>query len=276
MEKVGMIGVGAMGAALLERLKLAGVQATVYDAHAPSLQEARSLGAKIAASAAEVANESTLIDVVVRTDQEALTCVIGHDGILEGAHAGTLVLLHSTILPQTSRQVEEAAHKKAVFVIDACMAGVPATVRAGNLTFLVGGPDELVARAKPHLLKMGKQVLHMGPLGTGNVAKLIRNMVSGAETLIVQEALQIGIAGGIPYPAALEMMRQVDSEGVLSRWQKTFDPSGQNPIPRSGRNVLNKDIPLAAELARHYGLNLPLTEQLDLAAQKVVKANEAK
>ncbi|HSE88133.1 MAG TPA: NAD(P)-dependent oxidoreductase [Candidatus Binatia bacterium] len=276
MERVGMIGVGAMGSALLERLKLADVRATVYDSYPPALEAARSLGCEIGSSAAAVARQSTLIDVVVRTDEDVVQCLTGPDGLLEGAASETLVLLHSSILPQTVRQMEAAAQSQSVFVVDACMTGVPDTVRAGELCFVVGGAKDLVARAEPHLLKMGKQVLHMGPIGTGAVAKLIKNMVTGSETLIVHEAIQIGLAGGIAYPQALEMLRRTGHDSVLSRWQRTFDPSGENPVPRSGRNVMNKDIPLAAELARRYGLDVPITQELAKAAARVVKANVSK
>jgi 3-hydroxyisobutyrate dehydrogenase len=253
MERVGMIGVGAMGLALLERLKLADVRATVYDSYPPALEAARSLGCEIASSAAAVARESTLIDVVVRTDEDVVQCLTGPDGLLEGAASGTLVLLHSSILPQTVRQMETAAQSQSVFVVDACMTGVPDTVRAGELCFVVGGAKDLVARAEPHLLKMGKQALHMGPIGTGAVAKLIKNMVTGSETLIVHEAIQIGLAGGIAYPQALEMLRRTGHDSVLK-----------------------KDIPLAAELARRYGLDLPITQELAKAAARVVKANVSK
>ena len=276
MEKVGMIGIGAMGLALLERLRLANVHAIVYDTYAPSLDAARSLDCTIAASAADVARVSTLVDIVVRTDDDVVSCVTGPDGVLKEARAGTLVLLHSTILPQTVNRIAEAAHSRSVVVIDACMSGVPDTVRAGNLSFLVGGPKDAVARVEPHLLKMGKQLFYMGPTGTGAVAKLILNMVTGAETLILHEAIQIGLAGGIAYPQALEMMRQLEHVSILNRWQRTFDPSGAQPMPKSGRNVMSKDIPLAAELARLYGLNLPITYQLAEAAARVVKANAAK
>ncbi|HEX9661547.1 MAG TPA: NAD(P)-binding domain-containing protein [Candidatus Binatia bacterium] len=274
MEKIGMIGTGAMGLALLERLKLNGVRAVCYDAHGPSLEQARALGMPTAGSSAEAAKQSTLIDVVVRTDQDVLDCALGANGILESAQPGTLLLLHSSILPQTVRRVEDAARARGVAVIDACMTGVPGTVRAGELSFVIGGPDELVERAKPHLLKMSKEVFHMGPLGTGAVGKLIKNMLGGAETLIVHEAIQIGLAGGIPYPKALEMMRRIGHDSVLNRWQRTFDPGGNNPLPRSGRNVLNKDIPLVAELARLCQLDVPITQQLAAAAEQVVAANE--
>jgi 3-hydroxyisobutyrate dehydrogenase-like beta-hydroxyacid dehydrogenase len=271
-----MIGTGAMGLALLERLKLAGVAAVCYDSYAPSLEQAGALGMGVVGSSAEVAKGSTLIDIVVRTDQDILDCVLGPKGVLETAQPQTLLLLHSSILPQTMVKVRDAARAKGVHAIDACMTGVPDTVRAGNLCFVVGGPDELVERARPHLLKMSKEVFHMGPLGTGAVGKLIVNMLGGAETLIVHEALQIGMAGGIPYQKALELMRRVGHNSVLNRWQRTFDPSGNDPLPRSGRNVLNKDVPLVAELARLYNLDVPITQELSASAQRVVEANERK
>jgi len=274
VEKIGMIGTGAMGLALLERLNLAGVNAVCYDAHVPALEQARALGMRVVGSAAEVAAEATLIDIVVRTDEDTVDCVLGADGVLASAQPGALLLLHSSILPQTMIKVGQAASAQGVHVIDACMTGVPDTVRAGDLSFVVGGAEELVERAKPHLLKMSKEIFHMGPLGTGAVGKLIKNMLGGAETLIVHEAIKIGLAGGIPYPKALEMMRRIGHESVLNRWQRTFDPSGSDPLPRSGRNVLNKDIPLVAELARLYDLDVPITQQLAAAANRVVEANE--
>src|SRR5262245_738356 len=271
-----MIGTGAMGSALLERLKVAGTRVTCYDSYPPALEQAKALAMDIVGSASAVAEASTLIDVVVRTDQDMLDCVLGPQGVLKGARPETLLLLHSSILPQTMKQVAEAAGAKGIPVIDACMLGVPDAVRAGNLLFVVGGPDEAVERAKPHLLKMGKEVFHMGPVGTGAVGKLIVNMLGGAETLVVHEAIQIGMAGGIPYQQSLELMRKVGHNSVLNRWQRTFNPAGTDPMPRSGRNVLNKDIPLVAELARKYELDVPITQQLAAAAQRVVEANEKK
>lgn len=274
MEQIGMIGTGAMGLALLERLKLAGEKDVVcYDAYAPALDSATALGYRAATSAAGVAKQATLIDIVVRTDQDMLDCVLGANGVLQSAQPGTLLLLHSSILPHTVKKVAEAARAKGVHAVDACMTGVPDTVRAGKLSFVVGGTDQDVERAKPHLLKMSQEVFHMGPVGTGAVSKLIKNMLGGAETLIVHEAIQIGIAGGIPYPKALEMMRLTGHDSVLNRWQRTFDPSGSDPLPRSGRNVLNKDIPLVAELARLLGADTPITQQLAAAAERVVAAN---
>jgi 3-hydroxyisobutyrate dehydrogenase len=270
MERVGMVGVGAMGSALLERLKLAGIQPVVFDIALSAVDRARSLGAQTAPSARAVAEQSTIIDVVVRTDQEILDCTLGKDGLLEGARAGALVLLHSTILPDTTRKVAAAAQQRNVHVIDACMTAVPRVVRQGGLTFLVGGPFELVERARPHLLQMAKDVIHMGPLGTGNVAKLIKNLVTASEALIVYEAIQIGRAGGIPYSAALEMMHKTRSESFLNRWQERFEVSDSQVKFRAGLNLYDKDIPLAAEVGKKLGVDIPITRQLAVTGQRLI------
>ena len=270
MEKIGFVGTGAMGSALLERLRVAGVKAKVFDIAPAALDEARSLGAEVLSSAKAVAESSTLIDVVVRSDQDVLDCTLGKDGILEGAVSGTLILLHSTIRPETTRRVAEAALPQKVHVIDACMTAVPSIVRQGGLTFLVGGPVELMERARPHLEAMSKQVIHMGPLGTGNVAKLIKNLVTGSEGLIVYEAIRIGQAGGIGPEDALEMMRKTRSMSVVERWQQRYDLSGAEPRMRVGQNLYDKDIPLAAEVGRALGVEVPITQELAAESKRLV------
>ena len=269
MEQAGMIGVGAMGTALLERLTAAGVQVTVYDTQPQAVDAARALGAKVGTSPKAVAQAAKVVDVVVRTDQEVLDCVLGKDGVLEGARKGTLVLLHSTILPETTRKVADAAGKHGVDILDACMLGQPPAVRDGKLSFMVGGPAELVERVKPHLLKMGSQAVHTGPLGTGNVAKLARNLVLGSERLVIHEAIRIAEAGGIPYRDMLEVMRQIHSGSLISRWQSVFDPSGASSTPKGTDVLYEKDLPLAAQLGRQYGLELPITERLVAAGLKL-------
>ncbi len=262
MEKIGFVGTGAMGTALLSRLKIVGVPSTAFDIVPQALEQAEKLGAEPAASAKAVAQASTLIDVVVRSDQEVLDRTLGDNGIFEGASPGTLVLLHSTIRPATTKQVAQAAADKRVYVIDACMTGVPSVVREGGLTFLVGGQKALFNRARPHLLNMAKDAVHMGPLGCGNVTKLVKNLVTASEALIVYEAIQIAKAAGIDYRSALELMKKTQSDSVLSRWETRFDLSGPELKFNSGANLYDKDVPLAAEVGKDLGADIPVTEQL--------------
>jgi 3-hydroxyisobutyrate dehydrogenase len=273
MEKIGFVGTGAMGSALLSRLKLANVPATAFDIAPKAMEAARREGAQTAPSAKAVAQAATIIDVVVRTDQEVLACLMGEDGVLEGASPGSLVLLHSTIRPATTKKVAQAAADKRVYVIDACMTAVPSAVREGGLTFLVGGQKALFERAKPHLLNMAKDAVYMGPLGSGNVTKLFKNMVTASEALIVYEALQIAKAGGISAKAALDLMQKTKSAHVLERWEMRYDLSGGDLKFNAGTNLYDKDLPLAAEVGKSLGADIPVTEAL---AKLGIKLNGGK
>jgi 3-hydroxyisobutyrate dehydrogenase-like beta-hydroxyacid dehydrogenase len=273
MENIGFVGTGAMGSALLSRLKLANIKALAFDVAASGVTAARAEGAEIAASAKAVAQTSTLIDVVVRTDQEVLDCMLGRDGVLEGAAPGSLVLLHSTIRPATTKRVAEAAADKRVNVIDACMTAVPSVVRQGGLTFLVGGQKAFFDRAKPHLMNMAKDAIYMGPLGSGNVTKLFKNMVTASEALIVYEALQIAKAGGIDYKAALDVMQKTRSPNILERWEMRFDLSGGEMKFNAGTNLYDKDLPLAADVGKSLGAEIPVVEAL---AKLGIKLNGGK
>ena len=262
MEKIGFVGTGAMGSALLSRLKLDNVTAVAFDISPPAMEAARKEGAQTTTSAKAVAQASTMVDGVVRTDQEILDCTMGKDGILAGAAPGTLVLLHSTIRPTTTKRIAEAAAETRVYVIDACMSAVSSAVRQGGLTFLVGGQKALFDRAKQHLLHMAKDAVLMGPLGCGNVTKLFKNMVTASEGLIVYEALQIAKAAGIDYKAALDLMKKTKSQNILDRWETRFDLSGGDLRFNVGTNLYDKDLPLAAEVGKALGAAIPVTEQL--------------
>jgi len=273
MEKIGFVGTGAMGSALLSRLKLAGGSAIAFDIAPAAMEAARKEGAETVSSAKAVAQNATIIDVVVRTDQDVLQCTLGNDGVLEGAAPGSLVLLHSTIRPATTKKVAELAADKRVNVIDACMTAIPSVVRQGGLTFLVGGQKAFFERAKPHLLNMAKDAVHMGPLGCGNVTKLFKNMVTASEALVVYEALRIAKAGGVSYKAALDLMQKTKSQHILDRWDTRYDLSGGELKFNPGTNLYDKDLPLAAEVGKSLGADIPVVEAL---AKLGIKLNGGK
>jgi 3-hydroxyisobutyrate dehydrogenase-like beta-hydroxyacid dehydrogenase len=273
MERIGFVGTGAMGSALLSRLKLANVPAIAFDIAPKAMEAARAEGAQTAPSAKAVAQNTTIIDIVVRTDQEVLECMLGNDGVLEGAAPGALVLLHSTIRPTTTKKVAELAADKRVNVIDACMTAVPRVVREGGLTFLVGGQKAFFQRAKPHLMNMAKDAVHMGPLGCGNVTKLFKNMVTASEALIVYEALQIAKAGGVSYKAALDLMQKTKSQHILDRWDTRYEFADGELKFNPGTNLYDKDLPLAAEVGKTLGADIPIVEAM---AKLGIKLNGGK
>jgi 3-hydroxyisobutyrate dehydrogenase-like beta-hydroxyacid dehydrogenase len=120
---------------------------------------------------------------------------------------------------------------------------------------------------------MAKDAVHMGPLGCGNITKLFKNMVTASEALVVYEALQIAKAGGIDYKAALELMKKTKSANILERWETRYDLSGGEMKFNAGNNLYDKDLPLAAEVGKSLGAEIPVVEAL---AKLGIKLNGGK
>ena len=262
MERIGFVGTGAMGSALLSRLKLANVSAVSFDI-APKAQEAaRAEGAQTLNSAKEVAQACTIIDVVVRTDQDVLDCMLGENGVVEGAAPGTLVLLHSTIRPTTTKNVALSAADKRVNVIDACMTAVPNVVRQGGLTFLVGGQKAFFDRAKPHLMNMAKDAVYMGPLGCGNVTKLLKTWSPPRKLWSsTRRCRSPRPAASATKPPSISC-KKTKSANILDRWETRFQLSGNEMTFNPGTNLYDKDLPLAAEVGKSLGAEIPVVEAL--------------
>jgi len=258
MEPVGLVGVGAMGTALLKRLVLAGRKVKAYDILDQRTAAAAKAGAEAAASPKAAAEGAQCTHVFVRTDDEVRDAVLGTDGVLEGASTGALVLLHSTIMPDTTKRIAEAAAARGVTVIDAPVTAIPRVVAAGDAVFLLGGGDDGVARAGAQLEALGKGVWHFGPTGAGNVAKIAKNFINAAERVVLAETLNMVEAGGLDVAKFLEMAVAEDGGSAISRWERAFELVGNHAEPRPASNLMNKDVRLAAELADAQGVSAPV------------------
>lgn len=255
-DMMGLVGVGAMGSALLGRLRKAGNQVQAYDISEAGRQAARQGGATAVESAADAARGAAFIHVFVRSDAEIVDAVLGATGVLEGAAPDSVILLHSTILPTTTHHVAEVAARRRVHVIDAPITAVPAKVAAGEATFLVGGPEDVVKNVLPHLEALGKGAHHFGPLGAGNVAKLVKNLTNGTERVMIAQALMLAEAGGIDARQMLAVMQAEDHGSIIHNWEKAYTIENGKIGLKGGANIFNKDLPLAAELAKIYQLDL--------------------
>jgi 3-hydroxyisobutyrate dehydrogenase-like beta-hydroxyacid dehydrogenase len=278
--QVALVGVGNMGSALLERLIAAGAKVRAFDIKDSAMQAARERGAQAVASSAEAAGGAKIIHVFVHNDQEILDATLGDQGVLAGADKGAIVILHSTILPATTRRVAEEAARKAVRVVDACVTSTPRYVRAGEAVFLVGGDDEVVAEIGPHLEKIGSKVWHFGPLGCGNAAKLVKNLSNVMERVMWMETLTAVKAAGIDPRQYAEMLKSVMRGSAISDWEKIIRiEDGVVSPARPGGNIFRKDVPHALKLLHELGLKLPLTEGTGEASARFVagarKAAEA-
>ncbi|MGE5539318.1 MAG: NAD(P)-dependent oxidoreductase [Gemmatimonas sp.] len=260
-EKVGLVGVGLMGTALLTRLHAAGREVQAYDISAERMEAARGMGARTAASAAEAAKGVGFVHVFVRTDEELIDVTTGKGAILSAVSTGTMVFLHSTVMPETSRKIDAAAKPKGIRIVDAPITAVPRVVAEGNAVFLIGGADADAAVAVPYLQPLGKAVYHFGPVGSGNVAKIAKNLINANERIALMEAAALVAAGGVDVAKFLDMAAAVDRGSTVGRWQSTLTVEGNNhPVPRPASNIYNKDVGLAADLARKLGVAAPMTQ----------------
>lgn len=258
--RVGLIGVGVMGEALMKRLLLAGCEVTAYDISAERMKLVKEQGGKPAGTVADASRDVAFVHVFVRTDEELVEVTAGKGGVIEAAKPGTLVFLHSTVMPETTRAIAEAAEPRKIHVMDVPVTSVPRVVAAGDAVFLMGGSKEDAAIAIPHLQPLGKAVHHFGPLGSGNVVKIAKNLINANERIALAEVTSIVEAGGVSVKQFLEMAAEVDQGSTVGRWKSSFALEGNHAAPRPASNLLNKDIGLAADLARKFGVAAPMTQ----------------
>jgi 3-hydroxyisobutyrate dehydrogenase len=275
--QVGLVGVGKMGSALLECLVRADAKVRAFDIKASAMQAARAAGAETVANAAETARGSKIIHVFVHNDQEIFDATLGANGVLAGADNGATVILHSTILPATTRRVAEAAQPKGIRVIDASVTSTPKYVRAGTAVFLVGGPDDVVAEIRPHLETIGKKVWHFGAIGSGNAAKLVKNLTNVMERALWIEGLQIVKAAGIDPRQYAEMLKSVMRGSAVQDWEKIIRiENGEIEPTGAGGGIFRKDVPHAIAFMRELGLTLPLAQGTGEAAARWLAEHQQK
>jgi 3-hydroxyisobutyrate dehydrogenase len=267
--QVGLVGVGKMGSALLVRLVEAGAKVRAFDIKDSAMQAAHDGGAQAAASSAEAARGSKIVHVFVHNDQEIVDATLGDRGVLAGADKGATVILHSTILPATTRRVAAEALPKGIRIVDASVTSTPRYVRAGEAVFLVGGADDVVADIRPHLESIGRKVWHFGPLGCGNAAKLVKNLSNVMERVMWMEALTLAKSAGIDPVQYAEMLKSVMRGSAIADWQKIIAIEGGEISPTRGDGgIFHKDVPHAIRLMHELGLTMPLAEGTGAAARR--------
>jgi 3-hydroxyisobutyrate dehydrogenase-like beta-hydroxyacid dehydrogenase len=270
-DQVALIGIGAMGLVLLKRLRMLGKEVRSFDVSAAAMQKAHDAGAQTTHSPAEAARGASHIHVIVPTDEQLVEATLGSDGALNGAFPGALLLLHSTVMPQTTQRIAEAAARAKVDILETTIAGVPSRLEAGDAQILVGGDDALVELSRDYLQQVIGTVHHFGPLGAANVAKLAAALVSGANRIVLAEALAIVEAGGLNPEQFLNVLREVGAKLPAARWEEIFIIKNGHAWHRPTTNLLRKDVGLAAKLAQGYGLDTPVTQAAAQTAVRWVK-----
>jgi 3-hydroxyisobutyrate dehydrogenase len=195
--KIGFIGTGTMGQPMLANLVKKGFEVVAYDVVPAALDAAARLGAARAGSIREAAAASDLVITMLPSSANVEAAYLGADGIIEGAEPGRLCVDMSTIDPGTSQRVAARLNERQIRFLDAPVSGGAGGAAAGTLAIMVGGDARDLEEARPALAAMGANIIHVGAVGAGEVAKLCNNLISGSALIAVAEAFRIGEAFGV-------------------------------------------------------------------------------
>lgn len=266
MSRIAFIGLGNMGGPMALNLLKAGHALRVFDLNRPAVAEAVSAGAVAAADAAEAVHDAEVVVSMLPASRHVEGLYLGENGLLGKIPAGALVIDCSTIAPASARKVAGAAGDRGLAMLDAPVSGGTAGAQAGTLTFIVGGPEATLERARPYLQAMGKNIFHCGDSGAGQVAKLCNNMALGAIMAVTGEAIALGVAHGLD-PKVLSGMMAVSTgrswaTEVCNPWPGVLEnaPASRGYAGGFGNDLMLKDLGLAAEAAMGVGASIPMGE----------------
>ena len=255
---IGFIGLGNMGGPMARNLLKAGHQLTVFDVSEKALSEIRVAGANLATSVMEVAKTAGL-DIVITMLPAAphvRSVYLGEQGLLAHIAKGVILIDSSTIDPQTSREIAKLALGQGNPMLDAPVSGGTGGAQAGTLTFMVGGEVVDFERVKPMLMQMGKNIVHCGGSGNGQVAKVANNMLLGISMIATAEAMNLGVALGMD-PKVLAGIINTSSGRCWSSEVYNPYPGVVETAPASrgytggfGVDLMLKDLGLATEAAK--------------------------
>ena len=264
MTRIGFIGVGNMGGPMALNLLKAGYRLTAYDLVPASLARVAKAGAEIASSPLDTARDVDAVITMLPAGQHVRAVYLGEGGLIAHVKPGTLLIDSSTIDVATAREVAAAAAAGGFPMIDAPVSGGTGGAEAGTLTFMVGGPDEAFARAKPILEAMGKTIVHAGGAGNGQAAKICNNMILGASMIAVSEAFVLAEKLGLDH----QKLFDISAKSSGQCWSLTTYCPVPGPVPTSPANrdykpgftaaMMLKDLRLSQEAATAAGATTPL------------------
>lgn len=247
----------------------AGYSLTVYNRSPEKAEELGDAGAIIAKNPAEVAAESTVIFTMLPGPPEVREVISGGEGVFRGAREGTLIVDMSTSSPALARELSKEAGERGVAMLDAPVSGGDVGAIAGTLSIMVGGDESDFERAKPLFDVMGDTVIHAGPSGAGQTAKATNQIVVALVIQAVSEGIVLGARGGGAPERVLDVLSgglaanqviEVKREKFLGH---DFEPGGKVEFHR-------KDLGIALETARDYGVVLPVTSLVNQMFEALV------
>jgi len=253
--RIGFIGLGLMGGPMTANLLKAGYPVTVWNRTHKKMEPLVALGATAAGSPRELAARAEIIFTMVTNAPQVREVLLGKDGVIHGAAAGTIVIDSSSIAPSAAREIAEQLATAGIHLLDAPVSGGPEGAAAGTLSIMVGGDHAVFACAQPILEVLGKTVRYVGPQGTGQLVKLC-NQVAGAMNMLgMCEAFTLAEKGG----ADLNVVRELLMGGAAGSWMmQTWGPKIIQRDFRPGFSVANSQKDLRNVLQEAAALHVPL------------------
>lgn len=265
---IGFIGMGRMGNLMAQRLLQAGYLLTVYDRTREKTHNVAQRGACVVDSPRILAAGSDVVISCV-TDNHALEAVMqGPDGALAGARTATIFIEMSTVSPQESRHIFEAAKAKGASLIDVAISGSTPQAQEGNLLLFVGGEQEIYQCCKPILDVLAKTSFYMGKSGMGATMKLVVNSLLGLGLQAVAEAVALGEKAGLQKKQLLEVLSQTAVIAPAQKEKLEDVLQGNYPV-HFALSMMRKDFSLIMRLAAELSVPMPATavaEQMYTAA----------
>ena len=255
--KVGFIGLGTMGASMASNLQRAGFELVVNDIREEAASPHLAAGAEWADSPRDIAERTDVVFTSLPTPPDVDLVALGNNGLLQGMVPGKVYFDLSTNSPTLVRQIHAQFKERGVDMLDAPVSGGPAGARSGKLAIWVGGDVDVFERHKQTLSAIGDQVMYVGSIGAGSVAKLVHNCSGYMIQCALAEAFTMGIKAGVEPLALWQAVRQ----GAVGR-QRTFDRlpdhflSAKFDPPDFALRLAHKDVSLATQVGREH--NVPM------------------
>jgi 3-hydroxyisobutyrate dehydrogenase len=264
MATIGFIGLGNMGAPMAANLLTAGHQVIGYDVVASACAALAQKGGRAAGSAPEAAAAGEIVITMLPAGPQVRQVYLGPDGVIARARRGALLIDCSTIDVETARAVAAAAADSGFEMLDAPVSGGVIGAEAGTLTFMVGGEASAFARGESILQAMGKTIVHAGPAGNGQTAKICNNMILGASMIAVCEGFALAEKLGLP----AQTLFDIASKSTSQCWAMTSYCPVPGPVPAAPSNrgyapgftaaMMLKDLRLAQQAAGATAAVTPL------------------
>lgn len=264
MAKIAFIGLGNMGGPMAIHLLQAGHEVTVFDLSQSAVESLVAEGAHSAGSANAAVEDCECVITMLPSGEHVELLYLGDKGLLAMLAPGTLVIDSSTIAPETSRGVAEAATARGLAFVDAPVSGGVGGAKAGTLTFICGSEEAAFSHAKPLLEPMAKNVFHAGPHGAGQVAKICNNMLLAIVMAGTSEVLTLGSNNGLDPTVLSEILRQSSGGNwalnVYNPWPGVMEgvPAAHDYAGGFLVKLMNKDLGLALDNAVKQQSSIPM------------------